>query len=153
MFNIKTEEDLMILSDYKAINKKVKVEGIIIPNKLIKPQDNSLELISPRFLKIDDFSMPDSIYQFPKSLKLLELSFKNANDLELEEDMQIDYKFHIDNLKISIANPLQLEWCLNKFTVNKEMTCFVYDFNILAPYLENWDPKVKYNFIIGELSQ
>jgi hypothetical protein len=37
MFNIKTEEDLMILSDYKAINKKVKVEGIIIPNKLIKP--------------------------------------------------------------------------------------------------------------------
>jgi hypothetical protein len=33
------------------------------------------------------------------------------------------------------------------------MTCFIYNFNILAPYLENWDPKVKYNFIVGELSQ
>jgi hypothetical protein len=62
MFNIKTEEDLMILNDYKTMNKKLKVEGIIMPNKLIKAQDNTLEIMSPRFLKIDDFSMPDSIY-------------------------------------------------------------------------------------------
>ena len=36
MFNLKTEEDLMILSDFKRINKKMKVEGIILPNKLIE---------------------------------------------------------------------------------------------------------------------
>jgi hypothetical protein len=35
MLNIKTEEDLMILRDFKMINKKMKVEGIIMPNKLI----------------------------------------------------------------------------------------------------------------------
>lgn len=151
--HIKTEEDIQIVWDIKKMNKKMKVEGIVVPNKIIEGQKDALDVISPRFLKIDDFAFPQSIRQFPSSLKLLELSFKGTVGQELEEDIENDYKFNIDNLKISIASPLELEWCLNKFRVNKEMTCFVYDFNIMFPYLQFWDPNVKYNFIIGELSQ
>ena len=44
MFNLKTEEDLMILSDFKRINKKMKVEGIILPNKLDAGNLRSLDL-------------------------------------------------------------------------------------------------------------
>jgi hypothetical protein len=35
IFNVKTMEDLMIIRDFKVRNRKLKIEGINIPNLLL----------------------------------------------------------------------------------------------------------------------